>query len=113
MTDEEPRSPGAEGAQEGTEETGGTGNEEQPELALEKRLDRLDEIARQLEKGEVGLEDALSLFEEGVRHVRRAQELLSRAELRVQELVGEGDEAESRPLEEPGSGTRGSEPDDT
>lgn len=69
------------------------------ELGLEKRLERLEEIARELERGDVGLEKALSLFEEGVRHVRHSQELLSRAELRVKELVGEGDDAEARTLE--------------
>lgn len=99
-----------------SEEEVGTGAGEAPEggpekePGLEKRLERLDQIARELEKGEVGLEESLALFEEGVRHVRRAQELLSRAELRVEELVGEGEDAETQPLEGPESGGSGGEP---
>lgn len=74
------------------------------ELSLEDRLRRLDEIVNQLEGGEVELETGLELFEEGVRHVRRAEALLSQAELRVEELVGEVDSARTRPLDTPGHG---------
>ncbi len=61
------------------------------EPTLETRLRRLDEIVATLEGGEVELERGLSLFEEGVRHIREAESLLSRAELRVEELVGEAE----------------------
>jgi exodeoxyribonuclease VII small subunit len=67
--------------------------------SLEERLRRLDEIVARLEGGEVELEEGLALFEEGVRHVRQAEALLARAELRVEELVGEGPEARTRPFE--------------
>lgn len=67
------------------------------ELGLEARLERLDEIIRSLEQEEIDLEAALALFEEGVGHVRRAEEVLARAELKVEELVGD---AEIRPFQE-------------
>lgn len=67
--------------------------------SLEDRLRRLDEIVVRLEGGEVELEKGLALFEEGVRHIREAESLLSRAELRVEELIGEGEELEARPLD--------------
>ncbi len=66
------------------------------QMSLEVRLRRLEEIVGALEGGEVELERGLALFEEGVRHVREAEALLSLAELRVEELVGDGDAAELR-----------------
>jgi len=67
---------------------------------LEDRLRRLDRIVAELEGGEVALEKGLALFEEGVRHIREAEALLARAELRVEELVGEGEGARTRPFPE-------------
>jgi exodeoxyribonuclease VII small subunit len=54
---------------------------------LEQRLDRLDEIVRTLERDDLELEKALQLFEEGVAHLRHAQELLATAELRIERLL--------------------------
>ena len=45
----------------------------------------------------VGLERALVLFEEGVEHVRAAEKILAAAELRVEELLGQGERM--RPLD--------------
>lgn len=69
------------------------------ELTLEEKLERLSEIVSLLEAQDLELDRALELFEEGVRHIREAEELLSRAELRVEELVGDGEEARTRPLD--------------
>ncbi len=67
------------------------------EQGLESRLRRLEEILGRLEADEVDLERALELFEEGVRHVREAERILARTELRVEELLS--DET-VRPFEE-------------
>ncbi|TVP77754.1 MAG: exodeoxyribonuclease VII small subunit [Gemmatimonadales bacterium] len=74
------------------------------DLSLEDRLRRLDEIVSRLEGGQVELEAGLALFEEGVRHVREAEALLARAELRVEELVGEAESARTEPMEGGGGG---------
>jgi exodeoxyribonuclease VII small subunit len=55
---------------------------------LEQRLDRLDEIVHALEREDLELEQAMKLFEEGIGHLRHAQELLSHAELRIERLLG-------------------------
>ena len=60
-------------------------------LSLEERLRRLEEILSRLEQDDVALEEALELFEEGVGHVRDAERVLAQTELRVQELLGDGD----------------------
>ncbi len=72
-----------------TDKTDGTGIDSQDDLTLEVRLGRLEEIVRTLEVEEPDLERALTLFEEGVGHVRHAEELLAKAELRVEELLSE------------------------
>jgi len=71
------------------------------ELGLEARLERLDEIVAALEGDEVNLDEALSLFEEGVGHVRAAEKALAQAELRVEELLGDGEDAETREMTRP------------
>ncbi|MCG6957848.1 MAG: exodeoxyribonuclease VII small subunit [Gemmatimonadetes bacterium] len=59
-------------------------------VTLEGRLRRLEEIMGQLEADEVDVEKALALFEEGVGHVRAAEQILSETELRVEELLSSG-----------------------
>ncbi len=70
------------------------------DLTLEARLRRLEEIVGTLEAEELELDRALALFEEGVRHVKEAESALAEAELKVEELLGEGEEASTVPLEE-------------
>lgn len=57
-------------------------------MDFEKKLSRLDEIVQKMEKGELGLEDSLKLFEEGVKLSRECQTQLSEAEVKVKKLVG-------------------------
>ncbi len=68
--------------------------------SLETRLQRLEEIVRSLETSDLDLEKALALFEEGVGHARSAEEILSNAELRVDELLGTAEDTTTAPLEE-------------
>lgn len=56
-------------------------------MSVEERLRRLDRIVAALDAEDVELEQSLALFEEGIRHVRAAEQLLSAAELRVEELI--------------------------
>ena len=66
-------------------------DDDQKDLTLERRLTRLEEILAHMESDEVALEDALKLFEEGVGHVREAERILSETELRVEELLADGE----------------------
>ena len=67
-------------------------------LTLEARLQRLDEIVTALEAGDVELERGLRLFEEGVRHIRASERLIAHAELRVEELIGDGEATRTEPF---------------
>jgi exodeoxyribonuclease VII small subunit len=66
---------------------------------LEEALNRLEEITRSLEGGDLELHNSLSLYEEGVRLVRLAEESIRSAELRIERLNAEA-AADSR-REEP------------
>ena len=55
--------------------------------SFEQSITRLDEIVRQLEQGNVPLEDALKLFQEGTALVRSCNEQLDRAQLEVVKLM--------------------------
>ncbi len=59
--------------------------------SLESRLSRLQEIVTQLEGDNLELQEALELFEEGVRELREAERTIRDAELRVERLIEEPD----------------------
>lgn len=58
---------------------------------FEQRINRLEEIAEELEGDGVDLARALALFEEGVQNLRAAADELAAAEARVQRLVERAD----------------------
>ena len=60
-------------------------------LTFEERLARLEEIASELDAENVDLAKALSLFEEGIEHLRSAAAELTSAEATVQRLVKRAD----------------------
>ncbi len=57
------------------------------EKNFEQSLTRLDEIVRRMERGDVPLEEALSLFEEGTGLVASCTKLLDEAEMKVVRLT--------------------------
>jgi exodeoxyribonuclease VII small subunit len=61
-------------------------------MNFSEKLDKLDEILRQLEEGKLPLDEALSVFERGVALVREAREFLEKAEQKVTLLTQEGEE---------------------
>lgn len=65
---------------------------------LETRLGRLERIVERLERDDLELEQALELFEEGVGHVRAAEEILSEAELRIDRLLEDDDGVRLEPV---------------
>ena len=56
------------------------------ELTFETAFDELEQIVRQLEDGQLALDDSLALFERGQALSARCQHLLETAELKVQQL---------------------------
>jgi exodeoxyribonuclease VII small subunit len=68
--------------------------------AFEAALEELERRVRRLESGEVSLEEALALFEEGVELARTCHEQLEAAEQRVSALVHGARGVEERPFDE-------------
>lgn len=54
---------------------------------FEANLQRLEQIVRTMERGEVPLEQSLELFREGTELVRTCGKLLDEAELQVQKVL--------------------------
>lgn len=71
------------------------------EAGFEASLASLERIVHQLESGDLPLETALELFEDGVRLARRCQDQLSEVEQRVEVLLRERGEVRTAPLELP------------
>jgi exodeoxyribonuclease VII, small subunit len=64
---------------------------QEKELTFEEAFARLEQIVRQLEGGEVNLEESLRLFEEGVRLSRYCAQQLDAAEGKIVRLVEKPD----------------------
>lgn len=56
-------------------------------LTFEDALARVEAVIDRIESGEAGLEESLREYERGVELMRRCREILSRTELRVEELT--------------------------
>lgn len=75
-------------------------SEPQPsDIDFEAALKELESLVRQMESGELGLEESLAAFERGVKLTRQCQAALKNAELRVQALSESG-ERENLELED-------------
>jgi exodeoxyribonuclease VII small subunit len=64
-------------------------------MTFESQLAALEKIVRELERGDLPLEESLRLFEQGVRLSRECQERLNQAERRIELLLRD---AEGRPV---------------
>ena len=71
------------------------------EKAFEEALKELEEIVNRLEQGEIPLEEALQLFEQGVKLSRLCHTKLDEAQKRVEVLLkDEGGKMTARPFEQ-------------
>ena len=70
-------------------------------VTLEQALERLDAIVVGLEREDLELDEALRLFEEGIGHIRHAQQLIAASELRIERLVEERGQPVVEPMKPP------------
>lgn len=54
---------------------------------FEENMQRLEEIVRLMERGDVALDDSLKLFSEGTELIKKCSELLDNAELQVKKVI--------------------------
>lgn len=69
---------------------------------FEQSVTELEEIVKQLEKGELTLEDSLKQFEKGIGLTRRCQDILTQAEQTIEVLTATGSTSELKMDEEDG-----------
>lgn len=70
------------------------------EVTFEEGIERLEQIVRELEQKEVPLEEALSLFQQGIQMVQQCNRLLDHAEKQMEILLeGPDGELEVRPAD--------------
>ncbi len=56
-------------------------------VSFEDALERVEGLITQIESGEIGLEESLTRYEEGVALIKRCRAILDVAEQRVEELA--------------------------
>lgn len=69
----------------------------QKNKTFEENMERLEQIVRAMEKGDVALEESLKLFQEGTSLVQSCTKLLDEAELQVTKITAG---ANGEPVEE-------------
>ena len=67
---------------------------------FEENLSRLEEISTMLEGEELGLDESISLFEEGIKLSKNCMTALKKAELKITELKSDLSEVTSEKDEE-------------
>ena len=75
------------------------GETDPAEATFEEVLTRLQGVVDKLEGGELSLEDALAVFEQGVALSRAGAQKLDEAERRIELLLGGEGSSETRPLD--------------
>ena len=65
--------------------------------SFEQNMQRLEQIVRAMERGEVSLEESLKMFSEGTELVRSCGKILDEAELQVKKVTASAD---GTPIEE-------------
>ena len=71
---------------------------------FEESLARLEDITRQLEEGEISLDESLKIFDEGVKLARICQEKLESAQAKVDLLLKKDGTFTRVPFEQKDSG---------
>ncbi len=56
-------------------------------MTFEQSMQRLEQIVRAMERGDVALEESLKLFQEGTELVRNCNQLLDDAQLQVKKIM--------------------------
>ena len=57
------------------------------EIKFEKAMERLEQIVDELEKGDLGIDKSLQIFEEGIKMSRICSKKLSEAEAKIEKLT--------------------------
>jgi len=68
-------------------------------LSFEQAMKRLEQVVRELETGDLSLDQSLALFQEGVALTRHCGSLLDQAETRIEKLLEQNGQPVTVPFE--------------
>jgi exodeoxyribonuclease VII small subunit len=74
---------------------------QQVELNFEDAMNQLEDIVSQLERGDVPLEKAIDLFQQGMRLSQICGQKLAQVERKIEMIVEEDGEVEKQPFQPP------------
>lgn len=66
---------------------------------FEESMANLEKIVQAVESGQIGLEESLARFEQGMQLIKRCRQMLDSAEKRIEVLSQEGDNLTAKPLD--------------
>lgn len=69
------------------------------EMNFEDAMKALEQIANELENGELSLEQSVDKFEEGIKISKKCNEILEKAEKKISILIKDGDEIKEENFE--------------
>ena len=61
-------------------------------LKFEDAIKQLEDIAKELESGELGLDESVAKFEEGIKLSKKCNNMLNEAEKKINILIDNGEE---------------------
>ncbi|MCM3698287.1 exodeoxyribonuclease VII small subunit [Paenibacillus macerans] len=74
---------------------------EQPEKNFEEAMNELENIVSELERGDVPLEKAIDLFQQGMRLSQLCGQKLAQVERKIEMIVEEDGEVSKKPFQPP------------
>lgn len=72
--------------------------EDNKEINFEDTMKKLENIANELEKGDLDLDTSVSKFEEGMKLSKKCNEILENAEKRISILINNGEDIKEEDL---------------
>lgn len=74
---------------------------EQPEIHFEEAMNQLEDIVSQLERGDVPLEKAIDLFQQGMKLSQLCGQKLTQVERKIEMIVEEDGQTGKQPFQPP------------
>lgn len=72
---------------------------EEKQISFEEALAKLNNAVNKLESGEIQLDEAFSMFEEGIKYAKICENMLSNVEEKVAKIVKDNQEEEFKVAE--------------
>ncbi|HOO55208.1 MAG TPA: exodeoxyribonuclease VII small subunit [bacterium] len=64
------------------------------DAGFEQNMEKLQRIVEEVESGELGLEETINKYEDGMKLIKKAREILDKAELKITKLVEDSEKTE-------------------